>query len=119
MVWQLLLTPLIVAACALYALWSLLPAGWRRRWRARLGGTAASAPSATAGACGGCASCGDALPPPQQVIRFVSPPGRRALGRESVPADDFGAPRPPRPARPAPPAPAATGPRATPTTRKA
>ena len=116
MVWQLLLTTLIVAACALYALWSLLPAGWRRGWRARLGGAAASSPS---GACGGCSSCGDALPPPQQVIRFVSPPGRREPGRENVPVDDLGAPTRPRPARPVPPAQAATGPRARPTTHKA
>ena len=78
--WQLLCTALIVAACSLYALWSLLPASLRRRWRARWQGS--RSPVAAATACGGCDNCGgDALPPPrvgadgqtEAVIRFVRP----------------------------------------------
>ncbi len=111
MLWQLLLTALIVAACAVYALWSLLPATLRRRWQARWRDEAA--PAAVAGACGGCDNCGgDALPPPrvgadgqtEAVIRFVKP-----LRGAAAPTS-----APPRPA-----APAATSPPAKPTTHKA
>lgn len=70
---QSLLVALIVAVCAVYAGWSLMPAAWRRslarrllrwpvlgRWRAvqRAAGGAAG--------CGGCGDCGEA---PIQIVR--------------------------------------------------
>jgi ferrous iron transport protein B len=74
MVWQSLVTALLVAACAVYALWSLLPRSLRQRvaaWRGK--------PLPPAGACGGCDGCGSspkAEPPKEAVIRIVRrPPG--------------------------------------------
>jgi hypothetical protein len=72
--WQIAITALLVGACAVYALWTLLPAVLRRRLAARLG-----RPAAAAGGCGGCDSCGSPAPPPageptEQVIRIVKRP---------------------------------------------
>ena len=53
--WQDAAVVLVVAAAALYAVWSLMPQGWRRRLAQRLGRPA------PATACGGCDAC--AAPP--------------------------------------------------------
>jgi hypothetical protein len=72
--WQALITALIVASCALYSTWRLLPVTLRARWSARLLGQ--PVPAAAAGACGGCDGCGGGSarplrPPAQSVIRIV------------------------------------------------
>ncbi len=90
MLWQMGLTVLIVAGSSAYALWSLLPAGLRRGWRARLRGQPVPPPT---GACGGCDHCGSdagsAAPsrqagqaPKETVIQFV----RRPRAAASPPA---------------------------------
>lgn len=81
-----LIVGLIVASCAFYAAWTLMPAAWRRRlaaralhlplpapWHARLGKLARSAPGC------GCDGC-DAAPPPgarpdgSRPVQFVRKP---------------------------------------------
>ena len=55
MVWQFLIAVLVVVACSVYALWSLMPAGLKRRvaaWRGK--------PLPDQGPCGGCDNCGSA-----------------------------------------------------------
>jgi hypothetical protein len=72
--WQIAITALLVGACAVYALWTLLPAALRRRVATRLGRRASAA-----GGCGGCDSCGSPAPPSagepkEQGIRIVKRP---------------------------------------------
>ena len=56
---QSLVVGLIVAACAAYAAWALMPASWRRRLARRLGWRD---PAPGCGGCDGCASEPDAKP---------------------------------------------------------
>lgn len=56
--WQLAGATLLVAGCALYALWPLLPARWRQRWRTALG----LAPRAGGS---GCSNCDGGCAPPR------------------------------------------------------
>jgi hypothetical protein len=73
--WQLAITALLVAGCTVYAVWSLLPAGWKRRLAARYRGL----PAGGSG-CGGCEGCAGpdsgTAAPTEQVVRIVRPPPR-------------------------------------------
>ena len=65
---QLLVTGLLVGACAAYAAWTLMPSAWRRALRPGSGAAAASG-------CGGCSGCGTPAPPGgAQVVRIVRRP---------------------------------------------
>jgi ferrous iron transport protein B len=80
---QTVLAGLLVAGCSTYAVWSLMPAGLRRRLAASLG----SPLPAAGGACGGCGGChsaapaatapgGARLPEGTSVVRVVRQPLR-------------------------------------------
>jgi hypothetical protein len=75
--WQAAVTSLVVTACAVYAVWTLMPAAWRRRCRAAAFGTEAAA--VDAGGCGGCGGCEAAAAkapgaPREAVIHVVRRP---------------------------------------------
>jgi hypothetical protein len=71
----------MVALCALYSSWVLLPRAWRARLSARLRGEPLPTGDAPTDACGGCGGCGGgglgrscATDAPQaKVIRIVRP----------------------------------------------
>ena len=66
MVWQTLITALLVLACSGYAAWSLMPGALRARLRPG---------QAPASGCGGCGGCGPAAPKAQQqTIHIVRRP---------------------------------------------
>jgi hypothetical protein len=54
---QELIVAIVVVACSVYAVWSLMPAAWRGTLRRRMG----RAP----GPAGGCGGCGGCAPPPR------------------------------------------------------
>ncbi len=76
--WQTAVTALVVAACAGYAAWNVMPAALRRQ----LAAWAGKPLPAAGGGCGGCDGCGSApvnTPAPglasgQSVIRIVRQP---------------------------------------------
>ncbi|MDP1902030.1 MAG: hypothetical protein Q8K96_16510 [Rubrivivax sp.] len=74
--WQGITTGLLVALCAAYSVWTLLPAALRARCWARLRGLP---PPPLDGGCGGCTGCGGASPECRpdaaraKVIRIVRP----------------------------------------------
>jgi hypothetical protein len=57
---QELIVAAIVIASAVYAVWSLMPAAWRKALLRRVGRT--PAPAGDSGGCGGCGGCGSDLP---------------------------------------------------------
>ena len=66
MVWQTLITALLVVACSGYATWTLMPAALRARMRPG---------QPVASGCGGCGGCGPAARKGQQLtIRIVRRP---------------------------------------------
>jgi hypothetical protein len=66
MVWQTLITALLVLACSAYAAWALMPAALRARLRPG---------QPVASGCGGCGGCGPAAhKAQQQTIRIVRRP---------------------------------------------
>lgn len=82
---QTVFVALIVAACGLYAAWTLMPSAARRAIAAQMLKLPLPRPMArpfvkasqTAGGCGGCGGCSGSPPPPsgEKVIRIQRPTG--------------------------------------------
>ncbi len=65
--WQVAVTALLVAGCAVYALRNLWPRGW---WPRKL---SAATPTSAGGACGGCDGCSSTAKPASGASPLLAP----------------------------------------------